>query len=80
MSNNLKVTYDKPEPSKKLKFGVCVKFIHGPQADISIKMAEWIETLHAVGADKIFLYDLGVHPNVTKVRTSSDMNCKTTKG
>ena len=32
-----------------------------------MRMAEWIELLHALGADKIFLYDLGVHPNVTKV-------------
>ena len=63
------MTYDNPEPSKKLRFGVCVKFLHGPHADISVRMAEWIETLHALGADQIFLYNLGVHPNVTKVRS-----------
>ena len=67
-SNNLKVNYEKPtRQSKKLKFGVCVKFMHGPQIDNSVRMAEWIEILHAIGADKIFLYDLGVHPNVEKV-------------
>ena len=66
------MVFDKPEPSNKIKFGVCVKFLHGPQRDNSVRMIEWIELLHAIGADKIFLYDLGVHPNVTKV--SSIMN------
>ena len=66
-TNNLKVLYDKPKPEEKKKFAVCVKFLHGPHTDNSVRMAEWIELLHALGADKIFLYDLGVHPNVTKV-------------
>ena len=69
--NNLKVIYDEPAvPNEKLKFGVCVKFLHGPKLDNSVRLTEWIETLHAIGADKIFLYELGVHPNVSKVKFS----------
>ena len=48
-------------------FGVCVKYHYGPDDDISVRLAEWIELLHAQGADQIFLYDLGVHDNVKKV-------------
>jgi len=66
-TNSLKVVFDKPEPQEKKKFAVCVKFHYGPDDDISVRLAEWIELLHALGADKIFLYDLGVHPNVKKI-------------
>ena len=66
-TNLLKVTYDRPEDKDKQKIGVCQKFLHGPEADISSRMTEWIELLHAIGADQIFLYDLGIHPNVSKV-------------
>ena len=31
------------------------------------RLVEWFELLAALGADKIFLYNLEVHPNVTKV-------------
>ena len=39
-----------------------------PTEDLSVRMVEWIEVLRALGADKIFLYNYEVHPNVTKVR------------
>ena len=38
-----------------------------PTEDLSARMVEWIEVLRALGADKIFLYNYEVHPNVTKV-------------
>ena len=38
-----------------------------PTDDLSVRLIEWIELLHILGADKIFLYNLEVHPNVTKV-------------
>merc|ERR1711892_558711 len=66
-TNLLKVIFDKPDPADKKQFAVCVKYHYGPNDDISVRLAEWIELLHALGADKIFLYDLGVHPNVKKV-------------
>ena len=31
------------------------------------RLVEWIELLTALGADQIFLYQLDVHPNITKV-------------
>ena len=31
------------------------------------RLVEWFELLAVLGADKIFLYNLEVHPNVTKV-------------
>ena len=68
-TNNLKVTYNKlPDGvTEKKEFAVCVKGLDFPTDDLSLRLVEWIELLHLLGADKIFLYDLEVHPNVTKV-------------
>jgi len=67
-SNNLRVTYNKPaEGEEKKKFAVCVKGLDFPEEDLSTRLTEWIEVLAALGADKIFLYNLEVHPNITKV-------------
>ena len=65
-TSNLRVIYNKPEGEKK-KFAVCVKGLDFPDDDLSIRLTEWIELLNTLGADKIFLYNLEVHPNVTKV-------------
>ena len=68
-TNNLRVTYNKPEEGEgKKKFAVCVKGLDFPEDDLSIRLTEWIEVLGSLGADKIFLYNLEVHPNITKVR------------
>ena len=56
------------EGEGKKKFAVCVKGLDFPEDDLSIKLTEWIEVLGSLGADKIFLYNLEVHPNITKVR------------
>jgi len=67
-SNNLRVTYNKPaEGEEKKKFAVCVKGLDFPEDDLSIRLTEWLEVLGSLGADKIFLYNLEVHPNITKV-------------
>ena len=68
-TNNLKVRYNKlPEgESKKQNFAVCVKGLDFPTEDLSVRLIEWFELLHLLGANKIFLYNLEVHPNVTKV-------------
>ena len=65
-TTNLRVIYNK-EDGKKKKFAVCVKGLDFPEDDLSVRLVEWIEMLHTLGADKIFLYNLEVHPNVTKV-------------
>lgn len=64
-SNNLKVIYNKPE--RKKDFAVCVKGLDFLHEDLSVKLVEWIELITLLGADKIFFYQLQVHPNVTKV-------------
>ena len=67
-SNNLRVIYNaRDEGGKKKKFGVCVKGLDFPDDDLSVRLIEWIELLNTLGAEKIFLYNLEVHPNVTKV-------------
>jgi len=67
-TNNLRVIYNKPEEGEgKKKFAVCVKGLDFPEDDLSIKLTEWLEVLGSLGADKIFLYNLEVHPNITKV-------------
>lgn len=64
-SNNLRVIYNKPE--KKKDFAVCVKGLDFLHEDLSVRLVEWIELITLLGADKIYFYELQVHPNVTKV-------------
>ena len=68
-TNNLRVIYNKlPEDETDRKeFAVCVKGLDFPNDDLSVRLIEWIELLRILGADKIFFYNLEVHPNVTKV-------------
>jgi len=67
-TSNLRVIYNKPaEGEGKKDFAVCVKGLDFPSDDLSVRLAEWIETLVALGADTVFLYSLEVHPNITKV-------------
>lgn len=63
--NNMKVYNNKPEEKKD--FAVCVKGMDFLKSDLSVKLAEWIELLHLLGADKTFFYILNVHPNITKI-------------
>lgn len=64
-NNNIKVQFTKPE--KKKGFAVCVKGLDFLHEDLSVRLVEWIEMLGILGADKIFFYELAVHPNITKV-------------
>jgi len=64
-TNNLRVNHD--VPAKKGRFAVCVKGLDFLQQDLSVRLVEWIELLGLLGADKIFLYELEVHPNISKV-------------
>lgn len=64
-TNNLRINNHVPE--KKGQFAVCVKGLDFLQEDLSIRLVEWIELLGLLGADKIFLYELEVHPNISKV-------------
>ena len=63
----LKVIYNKPEGVKpKKKFAVCVKGLDMPD-DLSVRLAEWIELVIAMGASKIYFYNYEVHPKVAEL-------------
>ncbi|ENN71839.1 hypothetical protein YQE_11458, partial [Dendroctonus ponderosae] len=64
-TNNLRVIYDAPKEKKD--FAVCVKGLDFLHEDLSVRLVEWIELLNLLGADKVFLYQLQVHPNITKI-------------
>ena len=66
VTNSLKVIFNK-EKGQKNDFAVCVKGLSFPTDDLSSRLVEWIELLHLLGVDKLFFYDLGMHPNVQKV-------------
>ncbi|XP_015115753.1 uncharacterized protein LOC107040257 [Diachasma alloeum] len=63
--NNLRVIYNKPKVKKE--FAVCVKGLDFLHEDLSVRLVEWIELIGILGADKIYFYQLQVHPNMTKV-------------
>jgi len=67
-TNNLRVVFNQlAENQTKQEFAVCVKGLAFPGVDLSARLVEWVELLTALGAEKIFAYNLEVHPNMTKV-------------
>ncbi|XP_065340694.1 uncharacterized protein LOC135939992 isoform X2 [Cloeon dipterum] len=67
-TNNLRVIDNRAPLDKKLNFGVCVKAMNFKnQPLVSVKLVEWIEMHKILGADKIIIYELQVHPNTTRV-------------
>lgn len=66
-TNNLRVLYNRPSDYKRKKFAVCVKGLDFLYDDLSVRLVEWIELLGILGADKIFFYELQMHPNISKV-------------
>lgn len=56
------------ELSRKKGFAVCVKGMDFPdRSDLALKLVEWVNLLKILGADKIFVYEFQVHPDVSKV-------------
>lgn len=67
-TNNLRVIYNRPiSEDMRKSFGVCVKGLDFMYDDLSVRLVEWIELLRILGADKIFFYELQVHPNISRV-------------
>lgn len=66
-TNNLRVIYNLPADDRKKGFAVCVKGLDFLYDDLSVKLIEWIELITLLGADKIYFYELQVHPNISKV-------------
>ena len=65
-TNNLRIFNRRREDGVKRGIGVCSKSLSYID-DGSKKIIEWIELLRALGADKIMLSVLSVHPNIMKV-------------
>ena len=55
---------------RKKPFAVCCKGSYFPKVDLSLRLVEWIEVQRALGADKITLPILEVHPNMMKAVNS----------
>jgi len=67
-TTNLRVINNRPPKGENKKnFAVCVKGLDFLYDDLSVRLVEWIELLSILGADKVFFYELQVHPNITKV-------------
>lgn len=66
-TNNLRVIYNRPPDDEKKGFAVCVKGLDFLYDDLSVRLIEWIELLSMLGAEKIYFYELQVHPNISKV-------------
>lgn len=67
-TNLLRVIYNKPVSQQPPQgFAVCVKGLDFLEDDLSVRLVEWIELLSLLGADKIYFYDLQVHPNIREV-------------
>uniref|UniRef100_A0A6P7GIF3 Glycosyltransferase family 92 protein n=1 Tax=Diabrotica virgifera virgifera TaxID=50390 RepID=A0A6P7GIF3_DIAVI len=73
-TNNLRIVYEKPKVKKD--FAVCVKGLDFLHEDLSVRLVEWIELLNLLGADKVFFYELQVHPNISKVLNHYDQKGK----
>ena len=65
-SNYLKVFYN---PGAKKDVAVCVVGLSFIQESWTKRLIEWIELLSILGADKIFFYELEVHPDISRVLT-----------
>jgi hypothetical protein len=66
LTNNLRVINGQPNGGKG-DFAVCVKGLDFLHQDLSVRLVEWLELLRLLGAQKVFLYQLEAHPNITKV-------------
>lgn len=66
-TTNLRVIYNPPPNGKKKDFAVCVKGLDFLHEDLSVRLVEWLELLFILGADKVYMYDLETHPNISKV-------------
>ena len=63
--NKLDIIYNLPKSKSKKSFAVCVKELEFMD-DQSKMIIEWIEILSLLGADKIFVYVIEIHPNMMK--------------
>ncbi|XP_065361426.1 uncharacterized protein LOC135955063 [Calliphora vicina] len=67
-TNHVRVIY-RPLKSreKKRDFAVCIKGLDFPYTDLSYRLVEYMESLRVLGAQKVIVYNLESHANITKV-------------
>ena len=65
-SNNLRIFNNHREDGVKKGIAVCSKALSILE-DNSLRLIEWIELLRALGAEKVIIGVLSVHPNLMKV-------------
>ena len=65
-SNSMKVIHNLPENGKMKIVAVCAKFFDYKD-DLSLMLIEWIEILLLLGADKIIISVITIHPNMMKI-------------
>lgn len=67
-TNLLRVVYKPLKPlEKKKEFAVCIKGLDFLYTDLSYRLVEYFESLRILGAQKIMIYYLQTHENITKV-------------
>lgn len=66
-TNIIKVQNNRPSDGKKKQFGVCMKQLDFLYNDMSVILVEWLETLFAMGVEKVQIYNLTAHDNMVKV-------------
>lgn len=70
-SNALKVQHAPPEMDTKEppkgSIGVCISALAYWSTDRSYHLLEWLELLRLLGVDKVYIYELALHPNMEKV-------------
>ena len=74
-SNKFDVIYKLPEDGKKKTVAVCAKLLDF-RYDSTMQLIEWIEILIILGANKIIINIIRVHPNVMSVLEFYEKNGK----
>ncbi|XP_017065083.1 uncharacterized protein LOC108103872 [Drosophila eugracilis] len=56
-----------PNPNRRPRIGVCVKYLNFPDIDMSERFVEWLELMRLLGASKVTAYDIGkLMPNTSR--------------
>ncbi|XP_037724631.1 uncharacterized protein LOC119556457 [Drosophila subpulchrella] len=56
-----------PNPYRPLRTGICVKYLHFPDVDMSERLVEWLELMRLLGAGRVTAYDIGeLMPNTSR--------------
>lgn len=52
---------------RRLRTGVCLKYLRYPKGDMSERLVEWLELMRLLGATRIRAYDIGeLHANISR--------------